>query len=236
MRKASVPRSMTSITSLFSITHLNYITSKTHELMKKLFTLIILAAAACFAVPADAQVKFGLKGGLNITDMSFSSDVFDVSNRTGFFIGPTLKFKVPILGFGIDASALYDQREAKVKANGKNIKQQAINIPVNLRYDIGLGSLAAVYLAAGPQFGFNVGGKHETIVDNVSEWKMKTSNFSVNLGFGLLLLSHLQIGANYNIVCGKTDEVSILQTAGDIAEGVYRGRSNTWQISAAYYF
>ena len=97
--------------------------------MKKLFTLIILAAAACFAVPADAQVKFGLKGGLNITDMSFSSDVFDVSNRTGFFIGPTLKFKVPILGFGIDASALYDQREAKVKANGKNIKQQAINIP-----------------------------------------------------------------------------------------------------------
>ena len=129
-----------------------------------------------------------------------------------------------------------EEAKAKVKANGKNIKQQAINIPVNLRYDIGLGSLAAVYLAAGPQFGFNVGGKHETIVDNVSEWKMKTSNFSVNLGFGLLLLSHLQIGANYNIVCGKTGEVSILQTAGDIAEGVYRGRSNTWQISAAYYF
>lgn len=200
--------------------------------MKKLFTLIILAAAACFAVPADAQVKFGLKGGLNITDMSFSSDVFDVSNRTGFFIGPTVKFTLPIVGLGIDASALYDQREAKVKGADKKLKQQAINIPINLRYDIGLGSLAAVYLAAGPQFGFNVGDKHQTIVEDVADWKLNTSNFSVNVGFGVMLLSHLQVGANYNIVCGKTGEVTVF----DDAKEVFRGRSNTWQISAAYYF
>ena len=51
-----------------------------------------------------------------------------------------------------------------------------------------------------------------------------------------MLLSHLQVGFNYNIACGKTGEVSVLNTAGDIAEGVYRGRANTWQVSAAYYF
>lgn len=43
--------------------------------MKKLFTLIVLVAATCFAMPASAQLKFGVKGGLNITDMSLSSDV-----------------------------------------------------------------------------------------------------------------------------------------------------------------
>lgn len=204
--------------------------------MRKFFTLVVIVAATCLAVPAQAQLKFGLKGGLNITDMSFSSDVFESSNRTGFFIGPTIKFKIPLLGFGIDASALYDQRQAKVKGQDKKVKQQAINIPINLRYDIGLGSLAAVYLAAGPQFGFNVGDKHETIVENVSSWKFNTSNFSVNLGAGLMLLNHLQVGFNYSIVCGKTGEVSVFNTAGDIAEGVYRGRANTWQISAAYYF
>lgn len=204
--------------------------------MRKIFTIAVLVAATCFAVPAQAQFKFGLKGGLNITDMSFSSDVFESSNRTGFFIGPTIKFSLPLVGLGVDASALYDQREAKVKGVDKKIKQQAINIPINLRYDIGLGSLAAIYLAAGPQFGFNVGNRHETIVDNVSSWKFNTSNFSVNLGAGVMLLSHLQVGFNYNIVCGKTGEVSFLQTAGDIAEGVYRGRSNSWQVSAAYYF
>ena len=131
--------------------------------MRKFFTLVVLVAATLVAIPAQAQFKFGLKGGLNITDMSFSSDVLESSNRAGFFIGPTVKFTLPIVGLGVDASALYDQREAKVKGTDNKLKQQAINIPINLRYDIGLGSLAAVYLAAGPQFGFNIGDKHQTL-------------------------------------------------------------------------
>lgn len=207
--------------------------------MKKLFTLIVLVAATYFAVPANAQLKFGIKGGLNITDMSLSNDVFETSNRTGFFIGPTIKFTLPIVGLGIDASALYDQREGEVNVEADDntlvstrLKQKSINIPINLRYDIGLGSLAAVYLAAGPQFGFNVGDKNQSLYKDVAEWRLNTSNFSVNVGAGVMLLGHLQVGANYNIVCGKTGEITVL----DGAESVMRGRSNTWQISAAYYF
>ena len=185
------------------------------------------------AIPAQAQFKFGLKGGLNITDMSLSSDeLFETSNRAGFFIGPTVKFTLPIVGLGIDASALYDQREAKVKGSDSKLKQQAINIPINLRYDIGLGSLAAIYLAAGPQFGFNIGDKHQTLIEDVADWNLNTSNFSVNVGAGVMLLSHLQVGANYNIVCGKTGEVTVF----DGVREVVRGRSNTWQVSLAYYF
>lgn len=207
--------------------------------MKKLFTLIVLVAATYFAVPANAQLKFGIKGGLNITDMSLSNDVFETSNRTGFFIGPTIKFTLPIVGLGIDASALYDQREGEVNVEADDntlvstrLKQKSINIPINLRYDIGLGSLAAVYLAAGPQFGFNVGDKNHSLFKDVAEWRLNSSNFSVNVGAGVMLLSHLQFGANYNIVCGKTGEITVL----DGAKSVLRGRSNTWQISAAYYF
>lgn len=207
--------------------------------MKKLFTLIVLVAATYFAVPANAQLKFGIKGGLNITDMSLSNDVFETSNRTGFFIGPTIKFTLPIVGLGIDASALYDQREGEVNVEADDntlvstrLKQKSINIPINLRYDIGLGSLAAVYFAAGPQFGFNVGDKNQSLYKDVAEWRLNTSNFSVNVGAGVMLLGHLQVGANYNIVCGKTGEITVL----DGAESVLRGRSNTWQISAAYYF
>ena len=179
------------------------------------------------------------QGCLNITDMSLSNDVFETSNRTGFFIGPTIKFTLPIVGLGIDASALYDQREGEVNVEADDntlvstrLKQKSINIPINLRYDIGLGSLAAVYLAAGPQFGFNVGDKNQSLYKDVAEWRLNTSNFSVNVGAGVMLLGHLQVGANYNIVCGKTGEITVL----DGAESVLRGRSNTWQISAAYYF
>lgn len=201
--------------------------------MRKIFTLVVLVAATLVAIPSQAQFKFGLKGGLNITDMSLSSDeLFETSNRAGFFIGPTVKFTLPIVGLGIDASALYDQREAKVKGSDSKLKQQAINIPINLRYDIGLGSLAAIYLAAGPQFGFNIGDKHQTLIEDVADWNLNTSNFSVNVGAGVMLLSHLQVGANYNIVCGKTGEVTVF----DGVREVVRGRSNTWQVSLAYYF
>lgn len=203
--------------------------------MKKIFTFVALVVAVCFAVPTQAQFKFGLKGGVNITDMSFNSDVLEASNRTGFFIGPTVKFTLPLLGFGVDVSALYDQREAELKDSDAKLKQKAINVPINLRYDIGLGSLAAVYLAAGPQFGFNVGDKSQTLVENVSEWTLKSSNFSVNLGAGVMLLRHLQVGFNYNIVCGKTGDVTVINTVSGAYES-FRNRSNTWQISAAYYF
>jgi len=106
--------------------------------MKKIFAMSLVVLSLCFATSVQAQVKFGLKGGLNITNMSFNKDVFNTSNHTGFYIGPTAKFSLPI-GFGVDAAALYDQRQAKLD-DAQTIKQQSINIPINLRYNIGLGS------------------------------------------------------------------------------------------------
>lgn len=40
--------------------------------------------------------------------MSIDKKVFDSSNQIGFFIGPTLKFSLPLTGLGIDIAALYD--------------------------------------------------------------------------------------------------------------------------------
>lgn len=213
--------------------------------MRKIFTAAIVAATMLFSTSsAQAQVKFGLKGGLNVTNMSLNSEVFDADNQTGFFIGPTVKFTLPIVGLGIDASALYDQRDAKitVEDNGASveskIKNQSINIPINLRYGVGLGSTASVYLFAGPQFGFNVGDKNQSLFKDMGEWRLKSSTFSVNVGLGAMLLSHLQISANYNIACGKTGETTVSSALGELAQSAVkkRGRANAWQIGLAYYF
>ena len=165
----------------------------------------------CVAMPSNAQVKLGVKGGLNISDMSIDKKVFDSSNQTGFFIGPTLKVSLPLTGLGVDIAALYDQRSAKV--------------------GIGLGSLASVYFAAGPQFGFNVGDKDKKIFDEAT-WQLKKSTFSINLGAGVSLIKHIEVGANYNIACGKTGEVTFT----DGVKHVIKGRNSAWQIYAAYYF
>ncbi len=203
--------------------------------MKRSLRYLLLIAVIVMAMPSQAQIKFGLKGGLNITDMSLSSDVIDASNRTGFFVGPTVRFNLPIVGLGLDASALYDQRDAKLKdseagAVEKKISRKSINIPINARYSIGLGTFGSVLFFAGPQFSFNVGDKEIKEID----WKWKSSELSFNLGAGLMFLSKIEITANYNIVCGKSGEFDA--DIDSIRDIMGRGRSNAWQISAAYYF
>jgi hypothetical protein len=207
--------------------------------MRRKVLVLALLLATCFAAPASAQVKFGLKGGVNVTNMKFSNSVFETNNRAGFFIGPTVKFTLPIVGLGVDVSALYDQRSAKVDdlydEHGKvekTLKQHQIAIPVNLRYTVGLGDKANVFFFAGPQFGFNIGEKNQSIVQDALEWRLKTSNFSVNLGIGATLLSHLQVTANYNIACTKTGELTELEGV----KSAFKGRNNAWQIGLAYFF
>lgn len=206
--------------------------------MKKFFTAIIAAVALFAATTAQAQIKFGLKGGLNVTNMSFSQDVVDKSNRTGFFIGPMVKVTIPLAGLGVDAGLIYDQREAEME-DGPSLKQRSINIPINLRYNIGFSSLVGAYIAAGPQFGFAIGDKSTTLYsDDEEKWAydISNTNFSVNVGAGVTLMSHLEIGFTYNIACGKTGEVNVLKVGESAWNQVTKGRANAWQVSAAYWF
>ncbi len=201
--------------------------------MKKVLTLIVMAVA--FAMPSQAQIKFGLQGGLNMSNISVK-DAADnpgaaVKSRAGFFIGPTVKFTLPIVGLGIDAAAVYDQREGK--AGDETVKSQSIQIPINVRYGVGIGSLAEVFAFAGPQFGFNVGGKKTW--EQVAEWTLKSSNISANIGIGAMVLNHLQAKINYNIALGKTGDMKG-KNATDVAWKVASAKFNAWQFSLAYFF
>lgn len=210
--------------------------------MKKLFTLIIVAIAMMIATPADAQVKFGLKGGFNVSNMSLSQEVLETSNRMGFFVGPTVKVTLPLTGLSFDLSALYNQSDSKLAdekgVKEKNVSNKYIDIPLNARYGIGLGSFD-VFAFAGPQVSFNVG--HENMNWGSSEsyktnFQMKKSLFSVNLGIGATI-SKIQLTANYNIPVGKTGELNVIDAASTIVkDGSTKVRNNTWQVGLAYFF
>ena len=197
--------------------------------MKKLFAVVLMAVA--FAMPSKAQFSWGIQAGLNMSNVSVKDAAEDASgaikSRTGFFVGPTVKFTLPIVGLGIDASALYDQREGK--AGTETIKSQSLQIPVNVRYGIGLGSIAEVFAFAGPQFGFKLSGDKNF---GSEEWTLKSSNLSANIGIGATVLSKLQAKLNYNIALGKTGEFKDK----DIAKEIGSAKFNAWQISLAYFF
>jgi hypothetical protein len=205
--------------------------------MKKVLTIIVMAVD--FAMPSQEQIKFGIQAGLNLTNISdFSLNQAGVENaiknKAGFFVGPTVKFTLPIVGLGVDASALYDQREGK--SNGETLKSQSIQIPINVRYGIGIGSLAEIFAFAGPQFGFNVGNKTKDIVNDAAKWTLKSSNLSANVGIGATFISHIQLKVNYNIALGKTGEVEVKDAATSAWKTITGAKANAWQISAAYYF
>lgn len=204
--------------------------------MKKFFTILVVAITM-MALPANAQLGlgWGLRGGLNLVSMSTDESTFDSSNRAGWFFGPTAKFTVPLIGIGLDISALYDQRTSEL--NNQTVKEQNIFIPINLRYQVGLGSLASAFVKAGPQFGWNIGSKtYQAIKDgNTGEFKLKDSNTSLNIGVGINALSHLEVGINYNIVLGKTGDLTVTDAATN-AYNNSKSRTNAWQLNVAYFF
>jgi len=217
--------------------------------MKKIVSAIIVAVALATAMPAQAQgLKFGVKGGLNLTSLNldkvsdFSSAYeYGKENKAGWYIGPTVKYTFA-MGLGFDGAVFYDQRNAKV--NGEDVKQKTVYVPINLRYNIGIGALGSVYLAAGPQVGFNVGDTNINIghladsKDQINDtFQLKKATFGINLGAGLILMKHLEVGVVYNIPLGNTADIK--GSVSDIANSMkdkYDVKSNTFQVSAAIYF
>ena len=215
--------------------------------MKK--TLVTIILAVIVSLSSFAQINFGVKGGFNMTSISLDNGNLEsiVSNKSGFFIGPTLKASLPIAGLGIDIAALYDQRQGKIKSTGEELTHKSIQIPINLRYGLGLGDVATFYVFAGPQFDFNVGNKtDEASAQNnpgswlsdisYSGWSLKKRGVSANVGLGFLILNHLQLSANYNFAISKSGDVynASEETGGNVKESDIK--NNAWQIGLAYFF
>ena len=197
--------------------------------------LVALFALTLGVVEADAQLKLGVKGGMNLTDMRLNSKLLDRENRRGFFFGPTLKLAIPLLPLGFDIAALYDQREMELEDGEKtwSVTTKQVNIPISARLTFGSSKSLAVFLFGGPQFGFSI-NTDQNIVDNYRSWKRNKSLFSINLGAGLLLGNTFQVSANYNIDCSKDGSVTINDVVDQLKE--HNSKINAWQLAATIYF
>ena len=192
-------------------------------------------AAWLWATPASAQFKWGLEAGVNMSKIQVSGDggLFDSSNRTGWFVGPKAQVVMPVIGLGIDASILYSQKYMKLEADGEaspNKSLPYLEIPINLRYNYGFSSLVGIYLATGPQYNWYMGGRGLDFGD--VSGSLERSTFSWNVGAGVNLLSHLQIGLTYNIAMGETGQI---RNVDGVVEA-FDMRNNTWQVRLAYLF
>ena len=197
---------------------------------------MVAVAAIVAAVPSQAQFKFGLKAGAAINSLKFSNSEelkssFSKDNRAGFVGGAMIEFTVPVIGLGFDLSALYVHRETKsVDEDFDNIKRDYIDIPINLKYKLSIPVINKVvkpFVTTGPSFAFLTSKK--AIED---AYKNKSVDIAWNFGFGLELLSHVQVAASYGL--GLTNTLKAVGVT-DNSEKI-NGKNRYWTVTAVYLF
>ena len=199
-------------------------------IMKKVKYLLIIAAL--FAVStANAQLRFGVKGGVNIAKVSFDKDVINSDNITGFHVGPMIDASFGEGGIGLDLALLFSQKG--FDTDDKSVKNTFLDVPVNLKFKFGI-PLVNPYVAAGPYVGFRVAGsKVKDISYQDIKHQVKSKSFGAGLNFtaGAELFDRLQVGLTYS--WGLTNDYKTFD-GNDLDS--YKGKPHLWSISAAILF
>lgn len=204
--------------------------------MKRILIAMAVCLACCFTT-AQAQFKFGLKGGLNVSSVRLNSSVFDGSNRAGFHVGPTLEFTLPLGWLGLEISALYDTYKVAMEGvdefnnpTKSSSTLRYVDVPLNVNAGFGLGSFAKIFISTGPQIAFSLGDSK--ILDY--KYDLKNSLFSWNAGLNVRLFKHYQVGYTYNVGIGNTAELSVKDVNPlKLSEKL---KNSTHKITLSYYF
>ncbi len=185
--------------------------------MKKITTLILGLLLCAFIIPASAQMNWGLRGGVNVSKLNLKD--FKSQAATGWFLGPTTEFTIPILGLGFDASVLYSRVSTDIQ--DKTVNFNYLSIPLNLKYTI-LLPIVKPYIFGGPEFNVRMGNSHNKHLEHISSGS-KGSDWSANVGGGVDLFSRLQVYVAYNF--GFTN----------VLEDV-RSKQSIWKMGAVVFF
>ena len=217
--------------------------------LKRITAMLVIAILGFGA--AQAQLRFGIKAGINVNELHFNKDTFNGDNKTGWTAGLMTQFLIPGVGFGFDLSVMYTRLNSNLIEFGNTdlsstypnsdmvvLEQNKnfIDVPLNLKYRISLpvvGSIISPYIFTGPAFAFKVGKVKETWT-NI---ETKTCQVNWNVGLGLELLKHLQVGASYGFgINNILKDDSILGSLSGINATDLKAKNNYWTITAAYLF
>lgn len=191
-------------------------------------TIIAIALLALLPLTANAQFRFGIKGGLAVSKLSLKESPFKSDNRAGFAAGVQVDLSLP-LGFAVDGSIMYSHRNDNFSFDTQTFRRDYIEVPVHVRYGInliGINHVIVPYVFTGPNFSFLCAESKDI------KWENRSVFTSWDVGFGMELVKHVQIQASYGI--GITDA---FKSVGIEQEGnIVNGKDRCWTITAAYLF
>ncbi|MCD7971153.1 MAG: PorT family protein [Candidatus Azobacteroides sp.] len=204
--------------------------------MKKLSVLTVIMLLG-FSLSSHAQlVKFGLRAGLNVNDFSLSSDLVKANNMVGFQVGPVVD--INLLGFGVEAGVLYNQKGAKIEdeetGEKTTFRNSYLDIPINLKYNVGLMGVG-LYAAVGPYFSFALDGKKfGDAIDAVGDFTSgDIDNFDIGLNFGIgAKVSKIGVGVQYGLGLKEAYEIP----KSDVSLESTKVKNRGFSVLLTYYF
>ncbi|MEO6405038.1 MAG: porin family protein [Ferruginibacter sp.] len=158
--------------------------------MKKL--ILSFAIVAIATLGANAQVKFGIKAGVNISTLR-GDDVSDAKSLIGVYGGGLVNIPISTM-FSVQPEVLYSGEGAKDGSD--KLMLSYVNIPVLLKYSNPSGFFAEL----GPQIGILISAKAKSggTSDDIKEF-LKSSNFSLAGGLGYNFTPSIGAGIRYTL-------------------------------------
>lgn len=167
--------------------------------MKKI--LFLAAAVILTANMASAQFTWGVKGGLNLANISN----LEMDMKPSIYVGAFGEYQVSDF-FGVAGELVYSRQGAALSADGDKTKTRLnyLNVPVLAKFYVAKG----LSIDLGPQFGFLIGAKQWAKVDGNSasvDIKDVVKGFDLGVGMGLSynISDNILVQARYNL--GLTD-------------------------------
>ncbi len=185
---------------------------------------VIATVATVLSLAAFSQTQIGLKGGININDISDSRFPNNTATRIGYHGG--LLFHIHVQRrLAVQPEIVFSSQGAKYThpdLNGE-VETNYLNIPVLLQY---IGT-RGIRLETGPQVGFLLDAELERNGNPVADLKrsMNEADFSWAFGLGFLSRSGLGVDARFNL--GLTDIFE---------QGGRNSKHRVWQIGLFYQF
>lgn len=191
---------------------------------------IILAAIAvmAFGFTNAQQTRFGVKGGLNLTNF-VGGDVENTNSLVGFHVGGFAEIKI-IEKLAIQPELLFSTQGTKVDGGAffgdYDIKTNYLNIPVLAKYYI----VEKFSVEAGPQLGVLLSAKAdgEDIKDG-----FKTVDFGFNLGAGYHFTENVSLNLRYTIGLSPLADDADIEDEGDYYDSA---KNSVLALSFAYKF
>ncbi|WP_409415650.1 porin family protein [Flavobacterium sp. PS2] len=156
--------------------------------MKKI--ILSMVAILAFGFANAQETRFGVKGGLNLTNFTGG---YDTKSLVGFHVGGFAEIKV-MDKFFIQPELLYSAQGAKFDSpfGDYDAKLNYLNIPVLAKYYV----TKEFSVEAGPQIGFLLSAKTD---GEDAKDGYKSTDIGFNLGAGYNFTENLSVGIRYTI-------------------------------------